>query len=381
MRLRLARLTGAVLLLLAVPGTASADHEDGLYEMPARSIWDTGDLEVLIVPPNHGQVYNSDEGALGGGDPNELTPYNSYLRAIEASIEEWNRGVEMLGSEQLKNTYNPHVYVLGRDLPAQGLYDPDIIVTTDENKGPVLGFALSGPGPCIVNNSRMYVQSFSYADMYNVNAQEYGHCLGLGHVGSQGGADPTSDQKHPEHDVMNGFYADSVGAKDTHLHCVSNLNVAGLEYVFGGLTGTGQSHTVYMPVEDYRTTCEGPSGASGAPATVITSPQEGSEVQRGAFRRLAGTASGSVESVKVALQRNTDSGCEWWKPSRKRFASGSCERPRWFSAAGTDEWSHRLRARLPAGNYVAFSQGRDEARGYFEECCEPGRNEISFTLR
>jgi hypothetical protein len=107
----------------------------------------------------------------------------------------------------------------------------------------------------------MFIESFTYADMFNVNAQEYGHCLGLQHVGSQGGADPTSEQKHPEHDVMNGFYADNVGAKGTHLHCVSNMDVKGLDFVFSVLTGTGYDYTVYMAVDKYRTTC----GGSGRP--------------------------------------------------------------------------------------------------------------------
>ncbi len=248
----------SVLVLLApLAQGALADHEDGFYELPALDMWTKSRLTVVIVPPNHGQIANGD-GILNGGDPNEATPFNSYLRAVEDSIEEWNLGIRMFGSKRLKRTFRADVYVLGRDqIPPQA--KPDILVVTDENKGPVLGFALRTE-PCVVNNSKMFIQSFTYADMYNVNAQEYGHCLGLQHVGSQGGADPTSSRKHPEHDVMNGFYADPVGAKGTHLHCVSNLDVEGLEYTFATLSRSFQQYVVQMPEEEYTNTCGNEEG-------------------------------------------------------------------------------------------------------------------------
>ncbi len=57
---------------------------------------------------------------------------------------------------------------------------------------------------------------------------------------------------------MNGFYADSIGADGTHLHCVSNLDVKGLEYTFvKTLTGSGESRAVFMPADKYQTTCGG----------------------------------------------------------------------------------------------------------------------------
>ncbi len=246
------------LVFSVVGGPASADHEqDGIYEIPTRDSWTESNLSVLIVPPEHGQLFNG-YGALAGADPDEVTPFeNSYLRAIEDSIAEWKNGIRKFGSDRLRRILKIKTYVAGRDeVPTDVLLSPDILLVTDENKGPVLGFAMYAT-PCIVNNSRMFVRSFTYADMYNVNGQEFGHCLGLGHVGSQGGADPTSSQKHPEHDVMNGFYADSVGAVGNHLHCVSSLDVAGLEWTFSTLRGSGESHTIYMPVKKYRTTCGG----------------------------------------------------------------------------------------------------------------------------
>jgi hypothetical protein len=266
---RVIHLVVAAAMVLGASGAALADHDDGIYELPAQDDWTKARLRVYIVPPSHGQLYNS-SGPFAGADPNEVTPFkNSYLRAIEASINEWNRGIRMFGSRKLKKRFKATVYVLGRDtLPDNN--PPDILVVTDENKGPVLGFAAFGQ-PCIVNNSQMFTRSFNYADMFNVMGQEYGHCIGLGHVGSQGGIEPTSDQKHPEHDVMNGFYADPIGAAGTHLHCVSNLDVKGLEYTFvQSLKGSGDTRPVYMLVKRYRTTC----GGDGRP-----SPEDPSRVR------------------------------------------------------------------------------------------------------
>lgn len=249
-------LAAVMVALGAAP--ASADHEeDGIYELPTSDVWTEGELDVVIVPPEHGQLFNS-YGPLGGADPKEVTPFeNSYLRAIEDSIAEWKSSINRFGSARLRETLKITTYVVGRDeTPVEVLRSPDILLVTDENKGPVLGFA-AYTTPCIVNNSRMFLRSFTYADMYNINAQEFGHCLGLGHVGSQGGADPTSSQKHPVHDVMNGFYAESPGAVGNHLHCVSNLDVKGLEWTFSVLGGTNQDHTVFMPAARYRTTCGG----------------------------------------------------------------------------------------------------------------------------
>jgi hypothetical protein len=129
--------------------------------------------------------------------------------------------------------------------------------------------------------------------MFNVMGQEFGHCLGLSHVGSQGGVDPTSDLKHPEHDIMNGFYTHFIGDKGTHLHCISNLDILALEYVFtttnpSPLPSGGPSRTTYMPVAAYGTTCElppsnwrqmsgaGPTTTPPAPSSSpspVTSPQ------------------------------------------------------------------------------------------------------------
>jgi hypothetical protein len=363
---------------------AAADHE--WYEIPSHANWDHGDLTVLIVPPVHGQLYNLETEALNGGDPNELTPFNSYLEAIEASIAAWDAGINTLGADWLKEYYEPSVYVLGRDdVPQEVLTAPDILVVTDENEGPFLGMSAWGKTgyvhtPCIVRMSSSYLLSFTYADMFNIAAQEYGHCLGLNHVGSQGGVDPTSDVKHPEHDVMNGYYPHEAGFPDTHLHCISNLDVLGLEHVFdykmdySAALNLGVEGLTQMPAFVYGDTCApppsdwreiaGPTGTPGAAAmnTTIKQPLDGAKFAVNKFKRAVGTVyvDQSLEEVpyevEVALARiGRDGSCEWWDQDGDAFRLRDCYSPTWKTTEldGLDRWTWRTPKGLPPGSYRA----------------------------
>ena len=254
----------ALFLLVALIGgfvvaplsRAGASDADGTYEIPVWFRWEESLLDVIVVPPNHGQIVNGN-GVLAGGDPDELTPFNSYLAAIEASISDWDAGINMFGPEWLRSALVTNVYVAGRDtIPNSVLGDPEIVITTDETKANTLGLAVSSR-PCLVDNSKIWTQSFTYEDMYNINSQEYGHCLGLDHV----------VENHPEHDAMAGTYVDGVGVKGGHLHCVSNLDVLGLTSVFGGLFDKPSPDMVSVPVDQYGTTCSPPTGGGGTTPT------------------------------------------------------------------------------------------------------------------
>lgn len=404
----------AVLAALWVP-PSRADHDDGLYELPSIAQWGKSHLVVHIVPPAHGQVFNFETGTLNGNDEAELTPFNSYLEAIEAAIGAWETAVQRFGQPWLREAFEVDVYVLGRDVPPAGVR-PDILVVTDENDPSNLGVAVRVI-PCVVKMDKFDIVSLTYADMYNVTAQEFGHCLGLRHVGSQGGVDPLSDLKHPEHDVMNGFYTHPVGFEGTHLHCISNLNVLALEYVFstayaGLLPSGGPSSISFMPVDAYGTTCEPPpsdwrtkvpDGGTFQPApdptsepgepgdtpgsaepdavTVIDEPAQGED--RHSLRRVSGTSSWSGEGdakVFVALLRKAKGACSWWDASRNRMVGGSCDSFLWNEASGIDDWRLRIPkgASLPRGRYKALA--RTTVGDFREECCEMGRNMIDFRL-
>ncbi len=77
---------------------------------------------------------------------------------------------------------------------------------------------------------------------------------------------------------MNGFYSHSPGSTDTHLHCVSTLDVKGLEYTFvRTLKGSGKSRPVFLPVPKYHTTC----GGDGRPSPEHPeSGRDSSDLQR-----------------------------------------------------------------------------------------------------
>ena len=248
----------AALQLFAVQAPVSAAT---LYHQPVWFEWDQAALDVLIIPPEHGQVFNGN-GPLAGGDVNELSPYeNSYLRATEQSIKDWDRAVEEYGADWLKTGLVTNVYVVGRDeVPEAALDDPEIIVASDQHKGVILGVAIRSGGSdgirCIVDNSKFFTTSFTYEDMYNINGQEYGHCLGLGHV------EGIPEDSTIQHDVMNGTYRDTPGAAGVHRHCVSNLNVEGLEFVYAGLFDQPLAPRATMESTFYeRLECEPPAPA------------------------------------------------------------------------------------------------------------------------
>lgn len=228
-------------------GGGVTQTQSTVYEQPVWFEWEKGALDVLIVPPNHGQLVNGN-GVLNGGDPNELNPCtNSYVTAIRDSIADWRTAVNTFASTGLKSTLVTRDYLVGcESVPQEALQEPEIVIVTDETKAVILGFALS-TRPCLVDNSKLFVTSFTEEDMYNVNGQEYGHCLGLEHVEYDGPSDGVL-----EDDVMWGTYEQNPGDAGNHRLCPSNLNVAGLELVFGSLFGGPSGGTATLAPAEYQ---------------------------------------------------------------------------------------------------------------------------------
>ena len=246
-RTTLSALVG-VIVAASVAGPALASKARPTYTQPVIFDWDRMQLDVLIAPPQHGQIVNghSNERVLDEGDPNEVVPLaNSYLKALEKAIVDWRRAIKTFGSASLRRL-KLNVYVLGRDAPpASALQEPEIIVTWDEDKAVILGqssrFWAGGLStPCIIDNSQMLTKSFSYPDMYNIAGHEFGHCLGLDHTtGAEGIAS----------DLMHARYGEEIGLEHTSLHCMSNLHVRGLELVYDA---EERPTSVTMPASEYQ---------------------------------------------------------------------------------------------------------------------------------
>jgi hypothetical protein len=241
--LRLSLLAGLLVMgLFAAQFSASAATN---YVQPNWFTWSKANLDVLIVPPEHGQIYNG-YGALGGGNLNELNPYqNTYLRATEEGIVDWDQAINTYGASWLSSGLSFNVYVVGRDtIPQSALTNPEIVVTSDESKAVILGVTFS-TNPCLIDNSKMFITSFTEVDMYNTAAHEFGHCLGLDHTYG------TPDDSVILNDVIYATNDDAIGSPGNSKHCMSNLNVKGVERAFGGLFGQPSGGSVTMASTSY----------------------------------------------------------------------------------------------------------------------------------
>jgi hypothetical protein len=250
---RLTSLTVTVLILSlfilpsqAINFTDNNYHEYLLYDM------DTPEIDVLIVPPS--------------------SPY--YARDImnlEKSVQAWDDGINDLAPSWLADGLNIHYFTLGYDeVPAPALADPEVIIYAAEfNPVLLLGIGLEpwqnvfvGETPCtnldpldqaqwhghenspwasaqcqgmggstcvVINTNFLWLpDQENEIQMYDLNQHEFGHCIGIGHVGD---ALDFAAANYPEQDIMS--YQRDV----TQVHCVSSLNIRALEATYGDLLG------------------------------------------------------------------------------------------------------------------------------------------------
>lgn len=209
-------------------------HEYVLYDV------DTPTVDVLIVP-------SASPGA------------SQDTQAIRQAVEAWGAGIQTLGASWFSEGLALNVYVLGVDTPPQeALDDPEIIVLSAEYN-PVLLFGIgyqlpstpcrgdalesyaphshggmtvyaarceSGGFTCIAANTNFLLGGTMR--LYDLVAHEFGHCLGVGHVGD---ALDFSAKRVPIHDIM------SYQTDEDQVHCVSTLNVRVLEGIYAPLLG------------------------------------------------------------------------------------------------------------------------------------------------
>ncbi len=112
----------------------------------------------------------------------------------------------------------------------------------------------------------------------------------------------------------------------------------------------------------------------------------------GAPREIAGTASGSVGGVEVAVVRATGGAkaaaatCSWLASTRGSFrrtpaARGRCRTPVWLDASGTKRWKLRLSRRLARGSYVVYSRAITKEGAPEVRFSAKDGNRVALTVR
>lgn len=245
--LRRASFASLVIAFALAPAALASHESSGTYRIPIVPFNDRRPEErvqdVVIVPPQ------------GNGLPTTwIDPRaNVYLRAQIDSTLAWNKAFDQFAPAFMSD-FEVRVFVLGRDIIPPDAVPPDAIIASTEYEGVALAATFKGGqiGPadtCIVVDALSWgptpldAGSFSYSTMWNANAHEFGHCLGLDHVVDQ----------HPLHDLMGAGYPHSVGGT-AHLHCPSNLDVLGVAAAVQHLYGFGYGpNEVAVPVAQYAT--------------------------------------------------------------------------------------------------------------------------------
>lgn len=231
------RPVAALLAVLLAMGNAAASEP---YRQAALFEWRTTAIDIVVLPPGHGQIAN-DGGVLPAGSADLHPLANSYSRAAERGIALWPAAVRTYGASWLGQALRLNVYVAGRDTLPPGM-QPEIVVAFHESSGPILGTSW-GNGPCVAVVAKAYRASFTPNDVANLTAHEVGHCLGLAHL----------DLPVPAGDLMQAVYGHPEGMRSTPVLCPSNLNVAVLERVFRRVAGQGSGGgVVSMNPGDYR---------------------------------------------------------------------------------------------------------------------------------
>jgi hypothetical protein len=208
-------------------------HEYILYEV------DTPHVDVLVVPP--------------------ASPFATRdIATVGLAVEQWRTGIAQLADPWFASGFSIDAYTLGVDVPPpEALADPEIVVLTAEYN-PVLLFGIGEQTPigvCVADAATWHQHEGSpwatamaqcgtggmtclaintnfllggERQMHDLVAHEFGHCLGIGHVGDALDFDAKTV---PLNDIMSYQYNPS------HVHCVSTLNVKSLQGVYADLLG------------------------------------------------------------------------------------------------------------------------------------------------
>lgn len=250
-------------------------HEYILYKV------DTAQVDVLVVPP-----------------ASATTLWD--VSAVRQSVAAWETGINAMAPSWLASGLNIKTYVLGTDVPpTSALQDPEIIIASGAVNPVVLfGIGLQTPfsvcrqqaaasqqhiesdwlvqlmacqdggAQCLVLNTNFLTGSTNR--MYDLNAHEVGHCLGIGHVGDALDFDAKTT---PRSDIM------SYQNTPSKVHCVSSLNILALQAVYAPVLGQGAgqapgTYVAQVPSSYSQTTCTNPPLGLWANSAVAVAPMQ-----------------------------------------------------------------------------------------------------------
>lgn len=228
---------------------------DNNYHMYMLNDWDVPELDVIIVP---------------SVSVNAM----SDTATIEKAVDDWENAIQNNGASWLTSVFEINRYTVGFDtIPQEALADPEIFIFTAEYNPFVLfgigfetpvhacldgtmnllpGHPHDGSSPLQTSQARCddLGQTCSVVNtnfllggkrrLYDLVTHEFGHCLGIGHVGDALDFDAKTAPIHlngaaDESDIM------SYQHNPAKVHCVSSLNIVGINGAFARTLGRPSS--------------------------------------------------------------------------------------------------------------------------------------------
>ena len=263
----------------ADPGCDSSDDDSeaaapgASFTIPSWISFGKAALDIVILPPAFGEIYDAEFNLLAGGT--DVVWDDPYVEATTAAIQAWEDAMDAYVATRPSAAYLEaiefDVRLVGQDASVADWVDADVRIAYGPTGAVILGvaFGFGATGDfnpdgswahCNILDFEWFLFSFKPADVFNIHAQEFGHCLGLNHP------------EEPTDDVMNGLYGFAPGDPANPRLCVSSLDVRGLEVVYAWLpTGnyTAPPAEITLPQSDYvlyplagTTSC--PNAGSGA---------------------------------------------------------------------------------------------------------------------
>lgn len=221
------------------------------YELTNFKQWNTADLDILIIPPIHGPIANTEDGPLPNGAEG-AAPGGAYLDATLHILEDWAYAVDRVAENETQIAWLTDVTwdvrVISEDeVTVEDVQQADIVKVYTETTYPIGGAAynMGFPVDCLAYSTMWNTYgSFTYEDMYHIAGHELLHCFGMSHP----------EDHDPEEDIMS-----YEPLPLTELRCPSNLNVWAMASAFQGTldteTGPDQGATVRIPQPTYEQHC------------------------------------------------------------------------------------------------------------------------------